>query len=69
MLFWITNWSPDAGVPPPRAKVTPAAVALPPETVPDETGLLSAVTGAAYRSKLVALVNLRIAPPAGKALV
>ena len=33
LLDWIENWSPAAGVPP-RAKVTPAAVALPPATVP-----------------------------------
>ena len=45
------------------AKVTPAAVALPPTMVPDDTGLLSAVTGAAYRSKSVALVNFSTAPP------
>ncbi|MNC51332.1 hypothetical protein D3C75_1006210 [compost metagenome] len=59
------NWSPAPGVPA-TVNETPDAVAVVPAMVPVDTGVLSAVTGAAYSSKSVALVNLSTAPPPGK---
>ncbi|MNI48917.1 hypothetical protein D3C73_1035070 [compost metagenome] len=45
---------------------TPEAVAVLPTIVPLETGRLSAVIGAAYKSKVVSLVNFSTAEPFGK---
>ncbi|MNJ66387.1 hypothetical protein D3C77_624600 [compost metagenome] len=59
------NESPALGVPD-NSNCTPMAVAVPPLKVPVEIGRLSALTGAVYNSKSVALVNLSTAP-SGKA--